>query len=48
MKTEKNRSVMTDQKFDKSCIPYPRKKLYWVISLPYLVLLVLTAIYLWN
>ena len=48
MKTEENASVVTDQKFDKSCIPYPGKKLYWIISLPYLLLLVLTAIYLWK
>lgn len=30
------------------CIPYPRKGVYWMISLPYLVLMILTASYLWN
>ena len=39
---------MNDPKLDNSCIPYPRKGLYWIISLPYLGLLILTAIYLWN
>ena len=39
---------MNDKKLDKSCIPYPRKGVYWIISLPYLALLILTATYLWN
>jgi hypothetical protein len=39
---------MTDLKLDKTCIPYPRKGLYWIINLFYLVLLVLTSIYLWK
>jgi hypothetical protein len=39
---------MTDLKFDKTCIPYPRKGLYWIINLVYLGLLILTSIYLWK
>lgn len=39
---------MAELKIDKSCIPYPRKGLYWMINIPYLVLLILTTIYLWN
>lgn len=39
---------MKDMKFDKSCVPYPRKGMYWIINIPYLLLLVLTAIYLWQ
>ena len=39
---------MTDLKIDKSCVPYPRKGLYWIINLPYLGLLILTTVYLWS
>ena len=39
---------MSDLKFDNSCIPYPRKGLYWIINLPYLILLIVTAVYLWQ
>lgn len=39
---------MTDLQFDDKCIPYPRKGLYWLISIPYLGLLIITAIYLWQ
>jgi len=33
---------------DKSCIPYPRKRWYWLISLPYVFVLTITTIYLWK
>jgi len=39
---------MNEMKIDKGCIPYPRKGMYWLINIPYLLLLVLTAIYLWQ
>jgi hypothetical protein len=39
---------MPDLKFDTTCIPYPRKALYWIINLFYLGLLILTSIYLWK
>jgi hypothetical protein len=39
---------MADFKFDKTCIPYPRKGLYWIINLFYLGLLIMTSIYLWK
>jgi hypothetical protein len=39
---------MPDLKFDKTCIPYPRKGLYWIINLFYLGLLILTSTYLWK
>jgi hypothetical protein len=39
---------MTDLKFDKACIPYPRKGLYWIINLFYLGLLIITSVYLWK
>jgi len=39
---------MTEPIFDKKCIPYPKKGLYWLINIPYLILICLTSIYLWN
>jgi hypothetical protein len=39
---------MSELKFDQKCIPYPRKGLYWMINLPFIVLFILTAIYLWK
>jgi hypothetical protein len=39
---------MTDLKFDKTCIPYPRKELYWIINLFYLGMLIITSVYLWK
>ncbi len=39
---------MNDLQFDHECVPYPRKGLYWLINIPYLVLLIITAIYLWQ
>lgn len=39
---------MNEPKIDKTCIPFPRKKLYWLISLPYLALLFSTFIYLFS
>lgn len=33
---------------DKSCIPHPRKRWYWLISIPYVALIALTTIYLFN
>jgi hypothetical protein len=39
---------VSELKIDRYCIPYPKKGLYWIINIPYLLLLILTAIYLWQ
>jgi len=39
---------MKNDKIDLSCVPYPRKGLYWLITLPYLIVLVTTMLYLWS
>lgn len=39
---------MIDLKYDNECIPYPRKAIYWIINIPYLLLLILVSIYLWQ
>lgn len=35
-------------KIDHNCIPYPRKGIYWLITLPYLLMLIGVTIYLWT
>lgn len=40
--------VLSELKIDRYCIPYPRKGWYWIINVPYLLLLISTAIYLWQ
>jgi hypothetical protein len=39
---------MAELKFDMSCKPFPKWKLYWAVNVPYMVLLVATAIYVWQ
>lgn len=39
---------MKELERDSSCVPYPRKRSYWAVTLPFLVLLTTTAAYLWR
>ena len=39
---------MSDLRFDKKCVPFPGKRIYWIINIPYLLLLIVTAVYLWQ
>jgi hypothetical protein len=39
--------VFDDKKPDMACVPYRRKTLYFVLTVPFLTVLILTAAYLW-
>ena len=40
--------MATDPTPDMSCVPYPRKGLYLLLTVPFLVLLLLVLVYLWT
>ena len=33
---------------DMSCVPYSRKRAYFILTVPFLILLILVAVYLWS
>lgn len=33
---------------DMSCVPYARKRAYFILTVPFLILLILVAVYLWS
>jgi hypothetical protein len=39
--------VFDDKKPDMACVPYRRKTLYFVLTVPFLAILILVAVYLW-
>jgi hypothetical protein len=39
---------MSEMNIDEACLPFPRKGVYWIISLLYLAVLAGTAAYLWQ
>ena len=40
---------MSDEiKPDMACVPYRRKGLYWILTIPFLVLLISVLVYLWT
>lgn len=39
---------MNELKIDKTCVPYPKKGIYWLVTVPYLIVLMGVAAYLWS
>ncbi len=39
---------MNDLKIDRTCVPYPKKRIYWLVTLPYLIVLIGVIAYLWS
>jgi hypothetical protein len=39
--------MFDDKKPDMACVPYRRKTLYFILTVPFLAILVLVAVYLW-
>ena len=37
-----------DKRPDMSCVPYCRKRAYFILTVPFLILLILVAVYLWS
>ena len=39
---------INDLKIDRTCVPYPKKGIYWLVTLPYLIVLIGVTAYLWS
>ena len=40
--------MSTENKPDMSCVPYSRKGVYFALTIPFLVIVILVFVYLWH